>query len=69
MLARQMLETQGLQVEGVSSGEQALERQQGALFDLVFMDIFMPTLMGSKQPGVGVNTSATKAAAKVCWSR
>ncbi|RBI69682.1 response regulator [Vreelandella sulfidaeris] len=46
MLARQMLETQGLQVEGVSSGEQALERQQGALFDLVFMDIFMPTLDG-----------------------
>ncbi|MCH4809987.1 response regulator [Vreelandella neptunia] len=46
MLARQMLETQGLQVEGVSSGEQALERQQGAFFDLVFMDIFMPTLDG-----------------------
>ena len=46
MLARQMLETQGLQVEGVSSGEQALERQQSAFFDLVFMDIFMPTLDG-----------------------
>ncbi|EHJ91159.1 response regulator [Vreelandella boliviensis] len=46
MLARQMLETQGLQVEGVSSGEQALERQQTASFDLVFMDIFMPTLDG-----------------------
>lgn len=46
MLARQMLETQGLQVEGASSGEQALERQQNAIFDLVFMDIFMPTLDG-----------------------
>jgi CheY-like chemotaxis protein len=46
MLARQMLETQGLQVEGVSSGEQALARQQGAFFDLVFMDIFMPTMDG-----------------------
>ncbi|WP_249979284.1 response regulator [Vreelandella olivaria] len=46
MLARQMLESQGLQVEGVSSGEQALERQQTTFFDLVFMDIFMPTLDG-----------------------
>lgn len=46
MLARQMLETQGMQVEGVSSGEQALERQQSVHFDLVFMDIFMPTLNG-----------------------
>lgn len=46
MLARQMLETQGLQVEGVSSGEQALERQQSVTFDLVFMDIFMPALDG-----------------------
>ncbi|MBZ5486422.1 response regulator [Halomonas aquamarina] len=46
MLARQMLEAQGLNVEGVSSGEQALERQQSTQFDLVFMDIFMPTLDG-----------------------
>lgn len=46
MLARQMLESQGLQVEGVSSGEQALERQQSTSYDLVFMDIFMPTLDG-----------------------
>ena len=46
MLARQMLELQGLHVEGVSSGEQALERQQSAFYDLVFMDIFMPTLDG-----------------------
>ncbi|WP_016913327.1 response regulator [Vreelandella stevensii] len=46
MLARQMLESQGLQVEGVSSGEQALERQQSSFYDLVFMDIFMPTLDG-----------------------
>ncbi|XQU07715.1 response regulator [Halomonas sp. LY9] len=41
-----MLESQGLQVEGVSSGEQALERQQSTFYDLVFMDIFMPTLDG-----------------------
>ncbi|GED47386.1 hypothetical protein HME01_32380 [Vreelandella aquamarina] len=46
MLARQMLESQGLKVEGVSSGEQALERQQSTFYDLVFMDIFMPTLDG-----------------------
>ncbi|WP_235041837.1 response regulator [Vreelandella profundi] len=46
MLARQMLEAQGLQVESVSSGEEALERQRSAMFDLVFMDIFMPTLDG-----------------------
>ena len=46
MLARQMLETQGLKVEGVSSGEQALERQKSTNFELVFMDIFMPTLDG-----------------------
>lgn len=46
MLARQMLEAQGLNVEGVSSGEQALDRQKTTLFDLVFMDIFMPTLDG-----------------------
>lgn len=46
MLARQMLEAHGLNVEGVSSGEQALERQQITSFDLVFMDIFMPTLDG-----------------------
>ncbi|WP_404473977.1 response regulator [Vreelandella venusta] len=46
MLARQMLEAQGLYVEGVSSGEQALERQQATFYDLVFMDIFMPTLDG-----------------------
>ncbi|RUR27807.1 response regulator [Vreelandella andesensis] len=46
MLARQMLETQGLQVDGVSSGEEALECQQTVFYDLVFMDIFMPTLDG-----------------------
>ncbi|MCC5901339.1 MAG: response regulator [Halomonas sp.] len=46
MLARQMLEAQGFYVDGVSSGEQALERQQTAFYDLVFMDIFMPTLDG-----------------------
>lgn len=46
MLARQMLENHGFYVEGVSSGEQALVRQQQSFFDLVFMDIFMPTLSG-----------------------
>ncbi|WP_083006211.1 response regulator [Halomonas sp. GT] len=46
MLARQMLETQGFQVDGVSSGEQALDCQQTVFYDLVFMDIFMPTLDG-----------------------
>ncbi|MEC4766867.1 response regulator [Halomonas sp. CUBES01] len=46
MLARQVLENHGLYVEGVSSGEQALARQQQTFFDLVFMDIFMPTLSG-----------------------
>lgn len=46
MLARQMLETQGFYVDGVSSGEQALERQQTTFYDLVFLDIFMPTLDG-----------------------
>lgn len=46
MLARQVLETQGMKVESVSSGGQALERQQSVNFDLVFMDIFMPTLDG-----------------------
>ncbi|MGM0824949.1 MAG: response regulator [Pseudomonadota bacterium] len=46
MLARQMLENHGLYVEGVSSGEQALARQQQSFFDLVFMDIFMPTMSG-----------------------
>ncbi|MGP5017283.1 response regulator [Vreelandella alkaliphila] len=46
MLARQMLETQGLQVDGVSSGEQALDCQRTVSYDLVFMDIFMPTLDG-----------------------
>lgn len=46
MLARQILETHGLEVEGVSSGEQALERQLSVSFDLVLMDIFMPTLDG-----------------------
>ncbi|HBS83648.1 MAG TPA: response regulator [Halomonas campaniensis] len=46
MLARQMLETQGFHVDGVSSGEQALDCQQTVFYDLVFMDIFMPTLDG-----------------------
>lgn len=46
MLTRQLLEAQGLQVEGVTSGERALECQQSLFYDVVFMDIFMPTLDG-----------------------
>ncbi|CAM3826296.1 response regulator [Vreelandella rituensis] len=46
MLACQMLESQGFDVEGVSSGQQALKRHEQRYFDLVFMDIFMPGLDG-----------------------
>lgn len=46
MLARQMLEGYGFDVDGASSGEQALERQQASHYDLVLMDIFMSQLDG-----------------------
>jgi NAD(P)-dependent dehydrogenase (short-subunit alcohol dehydrogenase family) len=46
MLACQMLESQGFDVEGVSCGQQALKRHEQQYFDLVFMDIFMPGLDG-----------------------
>lgn len=45
-LARQVLERQGLEVETVTSGEEALSRLEGAPFDLVLMDIFMPGMDG-----------------------
>ncbi|MWJ27688.1 response regulator [Halomonas sediminis] len=48
MLACQMLESQGFDVEGVSSGQQALKRHEQQYFDLVFMDIFMPDLDGKQ---------------------
>lgn len=46
MLAQQVLEKHGLEVEAVSSGEDALALQQTNTFDLVFMDIFMPEMDG-----------------------
>ncbi|WP_280549410.1 response regulator [Halomonas sp. 11-S5] len=45
-LARQVLERQGLDVETATSGEEALSRLEGAPFDLVLMDIFMPGMDG-----------------------
>lgn len=45
-LARQVLERQGLDVETATSGEEALSRMEGAPFDLVLMDIFMPGMDG-----------------------
>jgi len=46
MLAKQVLEKQGLEVTAVDSGEKALACQQQQHFDLVFMDIFMPEMDG-----------------------
>ncbi|MCL7929743.1 response regulator [Halomonas llamarensis] len=46
MLAQQVLEKHGLEVDTVSSGEDALALQQTHAFDLVFMDIFMPEMDG-----------------------
>lgn len=46
MLAQQVLEKHGLEVDTVSSGEDALALQQTHGFDLVFMDIFMPEMDG-----------------------
>ncbi|TDO03499.1 MULTISPECIES: response regulator [Halomonas] len=46
ILARQVLERQGFDVETATSGEQALSRRKGAPFDLVLMDIFMPGMDG-----------------------
>lgn len=46
MLASQLLEAQGLRVDSVASGPEALERQQRLFYDLVLMDIFMPDMDG-----------------------
>ncbi|MFY0991042.1 response regulator [Halomonas sp. C05BenzN] len=46
MLARQVLEGQGLSVETATSGAEALEWFGREAFDLVLMDIFMPGMDG-----------------------
>ncbi|HSP57315.1 MAG TPA: response regulator [Halomonas sp.] len=46
MLARQVLEGQGLIVEAVTSGAEALERKMQTDFDLVLMDIYMADMDG-----------------------
>ena len=46
MLAKQVMEKQGLEVTAVDSGQKALVYQQQQHFDLVFMDIFMPDMDG-----------------------
>ncbi|MGY4878763.1 response regulator [Vreelandella aquamarina] len=46
MLAKQVMEKQGLEVTAVDSGQKALSCQQQQHFDLVFMDIFMPDMDG-----------------------
>ncbi|MDR5899612.1 response regulator [Halomonas vilamensis] len=46
MLAQQVLEKYGLEVDAVTSGDEALALQQIHAFDLVFMDIFMPEMDG-----------------------
>ena len=46
MLARQVLEGQGLIVEAVTSGAEALERKMQVDFDLVLMDIYMADMDG-----------------------
>ncbi|MCE8020493.1 response regulator [Halomonas sp. MCCC 1A11036] len=46
MLASQVLETQGLRVDSVASGAEALELQQRHAYDMVLMDIFMPGMDG-----------------------
>ncbi|MGS2744226.1 response regulator [Halomonas sp. LS-001] len=46
MLAKQVMEKQGLEVTAVDSGQKALACQQQQHFDLVFMDIFMPDMDG-----------------------
>lgn len=46
MLARRVLEAEGLGVDTAQSGEQALELAAREHYDLVFMDIYMPDLDG-----------------------
>lgn len=46
MLARNVLESEGFNVDVAESGEQALTLMTDRFYDLVFMDIYMPTLDG-----------------------
>ncbi|MCE9665939.1 response regulator [Halomonas sp. M5N1S17] len=46
MLASQVLEGQGFEVDCVASGQEALKHQDGQAYDLVLMDIFMPDMDG-----------------------
>lgn len=46
MLASQLIEAQGLRVDSVASGREALEQQQRQAYDLVLLDIFMPQMDG-----------------------
>ncbi len=46
MLASQVLEGQGFEVDCVSSGHEALERRPLQTYDLVLMDIYMPDMDG-----------------------
>ncbi|TFH86585.1 response regulator [Billgrantia azerbaijanica] len=46
MLATQVLERQGVAVDSVAGGHEALERRRRHAYDLVFMDIFMPDMDG-----------------------
>ncbi|WP_181872700.1 response regulator [Billgrantia montanilacus] len=46
MLASQVLEGQGFEVNCVASGQEALEQRQGQPYDLVLMDIYMPDMDG-----------------------
>ena len=46
LLACSVLERQGCQVETATSGEEALALAEHRSFDLVFMDIYMPSLDG-----------------------
>ncbi|UYG02618.1 response regulator [Halomonas sp. LR3S48] len=46
MLASQVMERQGLRVDSVASGLEALEQQHRHVYDLVLMDIFMPGMDG-----------------------
>jgi len=41
-----LLESLGIEVEGASSGEEALKKAQDAQYDLIFMDIQMPNMDG-----------------------
>ncbi|MBZ0328757.1 response regulator [Halomonas sp. ANAO-440] len=46
MLASQVLEGQGFEVDCVSSGQEALDRRPLQAYDLVLMDIYMPDMDG-----------------------